>query len=77
MDSVLKTDRREVSGKARKKGHRCLGIDCNKILTNGEWFCHNCKKIKNSVRVSGAELKFVPGISRRAVKIYENQGEQI
>lgn len=54
---------------ATEKGHRCLGLGCDVVLTDGKWFCPHCKRIKNRVKLSGIELKFVSDISHRAVKI--------
>jgi ubiquitin C-terminal hydrolase len=41
------------------KVHRCLGIGCNRILTNGQWFCPACKEKKDSHKNSALVMKSI------------------
>jgi len=60
MDSNLATSKSGVEKTETKKKHRCLGFDCDKSLTNGNWFCPDCRAKKNKIRLSGIELNIIP-----------------
>ena len=40
-----------------QKTHRCLGNNCHQMIPKEDRFCKRCKKIKDGIRLSGAEHK--------------------
>ncbi len=70
MDSGLTTDK-HGDGKERttKRKGPCLGIDCEQVLSNGEFFCDKCKKIKDKTRISTTEQRGMNFSERRGLVI--------
>ncbi len=44
-------DTLKEEGKMEKKFHRCLGLDCKKLIPKGKWFCEKCQRKRKKARL--------------------------